>query len=410
MDHCLSHKTPFFNSLRPVESLPSRVKASTFSSRSSIRENPLKSPGNYCGGISLIGGRAYQGRRAGLAVVAATNYSDCGGGLNTPVQPKSVAGKLLGSVLQNDPEYFPQVVKKQLEQLVVDRHEALARINLSSASDEACLHRRIAELKERECQAAAEDIIYMLICAKFYEIRVHLVPRLSKCMCYGRLEIVPSKDWELESIHSFEALEMIREHLNTFVGWRTNSNVTNKWALTQISRFQLCQVYTASVLYGYFLKSASLRHTLEKKWFRNNFDLGLNVGSCLPVLNNFPLGSKQAEVGRVMSVRSTSVGEVPCNQGRKQETLKGYIMGFDPETFQMCAKPRSKEAANVIEQQISELFHDGKTGLLQNKELISTSYASLKRFVLEGIAFGSFLWDAEEFVNTVYELKDNKTD
>lgn len=78
-------------------------------------------------------------------MLAATNSTDseCGEyrGLNTPVQPMTPAGRLLSSVLLNDPEYFPQVVQKQLEQLVVDRYEALARMNLSSASDESCLHR-----------------------------------------------------------------------------------------------------------------------------------------------------------------------------------------------------------------------------------------------------------------------------
>ncbi|KAL3531069.1 hypothetical protein ACH5RR_010391 [Cinchona calisaya] len=389
MDYCLSYKNPLSSSLLQ-SSLPSKVKAF----------NNL--PFNFSGRTN---------RKPFFLVLASnsSNSSECGEyrGLNAPLQPRSAAGRLLSSVLLNDPEYFPQVVKKQLEQLVVDRCESLARMNLSSKSVEACLHRRIAELKEHECRAAVEDVMYMLICSKFYEIRVHLVPQLSKCMYNGRLEIMPSKDWELESIHSFEVLEMIREHLTTSVSWRANSNVTDKWAVTQIPRLQLCQVYTASVLFGYFLKSASLRHTLEQNLSQNNFDLCLNMGSHFPVSEMWTLGSRGAVFGHVMSMRSTSLSEVSCNRAKKHEKLRCYVMGFDPESFQICAKPKSKEAANLIERQSSALFGDVKTGVPETNEEISTSFASLKRFVLEAIAFGSFLWDAEECVRTVYELEDN---
>ncbi|CDP03929.1 unnamed protein product [Coffea canephora] len=400
MDHCLAHKYPSSLSLLQ-SSLPPKLNPS--------RVSPFNFAGNITRRINF-GGRTRSPYRRGFLVLAASGTgSECGEyrGLYTPVQPTTPAGRLLGTVLLNDPDYFPQVVQKQLEQLAVDRYEALLRMNLSSASHEACLHRRIAELKEHECQAAIEDAMYVVICSKFYEIRVHLVPQLSKCMYNGRLEIQPSKDWELESIHSFEVLEMIREHLTTFVGWRANSSVTDKWAVTQISRLQLCQVYTASVLYGYFLKAASLRHTLEKNLLHMNFDLGLNVGSHFPVADMWALGSKAAMFGRVLSTRSTSVSEVSSNQANKGDKLRCYVMGFDPESLQMCAKPKSKEAANLIERQSFALFGDEETGLLETNEVISTSFASLKRYVLEAIAFGSYLWDAEEYISTICELEDN---
>lgn len=82
-------------------------------------------------------------------------------------------------------------------------------------------------------------------------------------------------------------------------------------------------------------------------------------------------------------------------------------MGFDPETLQMCAKPKSKEALDLIERHCCALFGDENTGLLETDNSISTSFASLKRFVLEAVAYGSFLWDAEECVNAVYKLEEN---
>ena len=123
--------------------------------------------------------------------------------------------------------------------------------------------RRIAELKERYCKTAVQDMMYMLIFYKYSEIRVPLVPKLSRCIYNGRLEIWPSKDWELESIYSCDTLEIIKEHVSAVIGLRVNSCVTDNWATTQIQKLHLRKVYAASILYGYFLKSASLRHQLE---------------------------------------------------------------------------------------------------------------------------------------------------
>lgn len=346
-------------------------------------------------------------RRPSVAVVAA-NGSQCEeySGLNAPLKPRSSAGSYLSHVLLDDQEFFLVAAKDQLEKLADDRREAVKRMNLSSGSGEAFLHRRIAELRETECQTAVEDVMYMLICYRFSGIRVHMVPQISKCIYNNRLEILPSKDWELESIHSFEVLQMIREHLTALVGWKANSPVTAEWATTQVSRFQLCGVYTASVLYGYLIKSASVRLRLE-----GLSQINVDVGTRSPAVSQLCSlgGSKGIGLGHAISTKPASAGEASShNQANKKEkeNLKCYLMSFDPETLEMCAKPKSKEAVRLIERHACALFGDDET-LLESNEVISTSFASLKRFVLEAIAFGSFLWDAEEYVKAVYELEEN---
>lgn len=266
--------------------------------------------------------------------------------------------------------------------------------------------RRIAELKEQESQTAIEDVMYMLISYKFSEIRVHLVPRLSQCIYNGRLEIYPSKDWELESIHSLEVLEMIKEHLGAVIGWRADSGVTNNWATTNISKLRLCRIYAASILYGYFLKSASMRHRLELSLTDVNYDLRANTGTRLSLSDFWSYGLNLA-FGRVQNKHVTAVGEASCSQVKRHEKLSSYVMGFDPEVLQMCAKPKSREAMNLIEKHSYALFGDEKSGLVEVDEIISTSLASQKRFVLEAVAFGSFLWDSEEYVDSAYKLKQN---
>ncbi|KAK4440508.1 UV-B-induced protein, chloroplastic [Sesamum alatum] len=344
-----------------------------------------------------------------LIVVASTSSTSKRefGGLNAPLEPRTPAGRFLSGVLLDDRDNFRVAARKELERLANERDEAAARLQLSLGSDEACLHRRIAEFKKHECRDAVEEVMYMLIFHKFNEMRVHLIPRLSKCVYNGRLEIWPSKDWELESIHSFEVLQMVREHLSAVVGWKSISNVTASWATTEIQRFRLCKLYAASILYGYFLKSASLRHHLERGLDLNNSHFGIGARNQLSVPEMFSVGSDYITSGRVGSTKSSSVGQVSYSLGSKQENLRFYVMGFDAETIQMCAKLKSKEAVNLIERHSCALFGDEETGLVETDDVITTSFASLKRFLLEAVAFGSFLWEAENCVNAVYMLEEN---
>ncbi|XP_073039279.1 UV-B-induced protein At3g17800, chloroplastic-like [Primulina eburnea] len=379
MDCCLFYGRPSFS----LATLPSRTYRRPIDSGLLIDRRPL---------IVLASASGSSARKCEF------------GGLNAPLEPRTPAGRFLSGVLLDERVSFQFAAREQLEMLAAERDEADARMRLSLGSDEASLHRRVAELKRDECQAVVEDIMYMLIYHKFSEIGVYLVPRISQCVYNGRLEIFPSRDWELESIHSIEAVEMVREHVNDVVGWRANSNVRESWAITEIERLRLCKLYAASVLYGYFLKSASLRHGLEWGLYRSNF----SIGDCthVPLPETFSLESKLVASSQSSNLRSASVGQVSYGPVNKPKNLKRYVMGFDKETIQMCAKPKSTEAVNLIERYTCALF-DKKTGLLESDEIISTSFASLKRFVLEAVAFGSFLLEAENCVNAVYTLEEN---
>ncbi|RID59797.1 hypothetical protein BRARA_F02996 [Brassica rapa] len=288
-----------------------------------------------------------------MVVVAAAGAS-----IDAPLVPRSAQGKFLSCVLMKKRPLFHFAVADLLKQLAEDKEAALSRMFLSSGSDEASLHRRIAQLKESNCQTAIEDIMYMLILYKFSEIRVPLVPKLSTCIYNGKLEVWPSKDWELESIHSRDVLELIKEHSNAVISLRVDSTLTDDLETTEIDKHHLSRVYTASILYGYFLKSASLRHQLE-----------------------------------------CSLSEGITKQ------LRHYISGFDPKILQRCAKPRSRDAKNLIEKQSLALFGPEEK---EEESVIVTSFSSLKRLLLEAVAFGSFLWDTEEYVDGAFKLKENE--
>lgn len=262
--------------------------------------------------------------------------------------------------------------------------------------------RRIAQMKENECQAAVEDIMYLMIFYKFSEIKVPLVPSLSRCIYNGRLEIWPSKDWALESIYSFEVLEIVREHIAAVIGLRANSSVKDHWAITTISKSVLSRIYVASILYGYFLKSALLRLQLEQCMALESNDL--NPRQRTPIQHH---GIKNLLFDRISSMQSELQSPEESSREKKPGNLKCYVMGFDPETLQRCAKLKSEEATSLIENHSRALFGDEKPGSMEDDEVILTSFSSLKRLVLEAVAFGSFLWETEECINTVYMLKEN---
>ncbi|XP_050206742.1 UV-B-induced protein At3g17800, chloroplastic [Mercurialis annua] len=349
-----------------------------------------------------------------LFVVARAGFSHCepssssSSSLNTPLEPCSAAGKFLSSVFQNQRELFDVAVAEELKLLADDRNGAVSRMLLSSRSDEAFLHRRIAQLKEQECQIAVEDVMYLLIFSKFSEIKVPLVPKLSRCIYNSRLEIGPSKDWELESIHSCEVLEMIREHVCTVIGLRANCSVTDSWATTEIQRLQLGRVYAASMLYGYFLKSASSRHYLDTCLAELCDDVHLSCRTDRQYAESLSQGPTNHVFGGVSNMQSASTGLGSNNQVRKCENLRCYVMGFDAETLKRCAKLKSKEAKHLIGKHTRALFGDDETGLLEDDEVILTSFSSLKRLVLEAVAFGSFLWDAEDYVDSVFKLSEHE--
>ncbi|CAL0304548.1 unnamed protein product [Lupinus luteus] len=345
-----------------------------------------------------------------LNIKASAEPSHCEfSSLNSPLAPRSLVGKFLTGVLMNHPQLFHVVVKEELKLLNDDRDAAFARMLVNQGSDEDMLHRRIAQVKENECQIAIEDIMHCLILHKFSEIRVPLVPKLSSCVYNGRLEILPSKDWELESIHSMEVLGIIREHISTLTGLRANFSVNESWATTKIRQFYLARIYVASILYGYFLKSVSLRYRLERSLFSGTHDRHLGHRTALSPLSFHdmcPYGSKDVIFGDKSDMQSAWQGIV-IRQEEEVEDLKCYIMRFHLESLQRCAKLRSKEAVHLVENYSDALFLNLECGLVEN-DVILTSFSSLRRLVLEAVAFGSFLWDTEDYIDNVYKLKDHE--
>ncbi|XP_072950226.1 UV-B-induced protein At3g17800, chloroplastic-like [Typha angustifolia] len=337
------------------------------------------------------------GRTSTLSIVASAQHDEYESrSVGTPLEPQSAEGNFLCGILKSQPHIFPFAAAEQLEELATERKSAFARWENSIGSPESSLHRRIAEMKDQECQISIQDVMYMLIVYKFTQIKVPMVPNLYKIMNNGRLEIWSSKDEDLESIHGLEVLEMVREHLSNVIRMTCKSDSKANLLMCGIKRLHLGRVYAASIMYGYFMKSVSLRHQL---------DLNLAQMNC-----QFPhLGNQEQEnlVALGCSANMASSSHSRSDARVKAQKLRGYMMGFDSKTLQLCAKLRSQEATNLIENHSWALFGDHDKNTLANNEVITVTSSGLKRLVLEAVAFGSFLWDAEGHVDTIYKLKES---
>lgn len=348
-------------------------------------------------------GCCFNTRRRPGNVKASAGASHCEfSSLNSPLEPKSHVGKFLSGVLQNHRQMFHVAVAEELKLLVDDRDAAAARMALTTGSDEDLLHRRIAQMKEHECEIAVQDVMYLLIFYKFSEIRVPLIPKLSKCTYNGRLEILPSKDWELESIYSLGILDLIREHVTSMTGLKAKSSVTETWATTEIQEFLLARIYVASILYGYFLKSISLRYHLERSLSVANHG---DHRTTLTIRDPHAYEIKDIIFG--LMGNNQSVGQGVMKQEEEIKDMKCYVTGFHPGLLERFAKLRSKEAVNLVESYSLALFGNEESGLVESNNVILTSFSTLKRLVLEAVAFGSFLWETEDYIDSVYKLRDN---
>ncbi|CAI7930947.1 unnamed protein product [Closterium sp. NIES-54] len=299
--------------------------------------------------------------------------------------------------------------------------------------------RRMAEVRNSERMRAIKEVMYALIVQKFIESGAPLLPKVpfvtvdpsstlfpSAATSPFGLDLVPTvpvKEQELSSVHSEEALDMVKEHLATILGPRPTGPmaalINDDRVVVGTSKLRLGQVYAASIMYGYFLRRVDQRFQLEKS-------IGMLKGF---VGSAAAKGDAEGEEGAqqvvfppeevveevVEEVKGESAGEEGKEgegegEGKAEQTLRAYVQSFDPETLQMTATMRSKESVEVIERHTEALF--GKPKVEANEEGVAVvkddaarlTVSTLRRLVLEAVAFGGFLWDIESFVDTRFKI------
>lgn len=326
----------------------------------------------------------------------------------TPVAPlefESPVGQLLSQILQTHPHLLPAAVDQQLENL--QTHEDSQGQETSSSQD--LLYKRIAEVREKEKRRTLEEIIYCLIVQKFMDNDILMIPKLSATSNpTGRVDVWPNQEHKLESIHSPEAFEMIQSHISLVLGERLVGPLDTT---VQISKIKLGKLYAASIMYGYFLKRVDERFQLERTMKTLPDGLGKDQ-----VNFEDPSGRRLWDPASVIRVFPDDGGEIGGGgimdtDEDKSYKLRSYVMYLDAETLQRYATIRSKEAISLIEKQTQALFgrpdiriaEDGSIDT-SNDEILEVTFSGLTMLVLEAVAFGSFLWDAESYVESKYHF------
>lgn len=272
-------------------------------------------------------------------------------------------------------------------------------------------------MKAEERRKAVEETMYALIVHKFISCGAPLVPKLPETAGKeGSVIIVgPPKEKELESVHSPEGLEMAKEHVTMVLGGKSTSDWVDQHIVAQISKLRVGQVYAASIMFGYFLRRVDARFQLEKT-MKGMSPVEVNeeteVEAAAEAVSGDALAAEAAA-----AVASLAAGKSNGNASSilqvigKPCKLRSYVMSFDSATLQASATMRTREGLNLIERHAEALFGkpditmgpDG-TLVLAKDDTIRINFSGLRRLVLEAIAFGSFLWDVESYVDSQYPL------
>lgn len=342
--------------------------------------------------------------RARTLTVKASGDSSPDSSRLAPLELESPVGQLLAQILHTHPHLLPAAVDQQLENLTNDRETQ--REEAATSSLGLSLYKRIAEVKEKERQMAVEEIIYCLVVQKFLDSGISLIQKVSTTSDpAGRVDFWPNQEHKLKSVHSPEAFEMIESHLSLVLGDRVVGPVND---IVQISKLKLGKLYAASIMYGYFLKRVDERFQLEQS------------------MNTLPEGFKEEQQSFQQPPQSpfwdpdSLIRLMPDDDGDggqldsledKSYRLRSYVMYLDAETLQRYATIRSKEAISLIEKQTQALFgrpdiriaEDGSLDT-SSDEVVSVTFSGLTMLVLEAVAFGSFLWDAESYAESKYHF------
>ncbi|XP_010540738.1 PREDICTED: UV-B-induced protein At3g17800, chloroplastic [Tarenaya hassleriana] len=354
-------------------------------------------------------GAAFDNGRGRGVTVRASGESNENSDLIAPLELESPVGQLLVQILRTHPHLLPITVDQQLENLA---NEKEARGNELPSSQDP-LYKRIAEVKEKERRKTLEEILYCLVVQRFAENEISMIPQIKQTSDpAGRVDFWPNQEQKLEAVHSAEAFEMIQSHLTLVLGDRMVGPLNS---IVQISKIKLGKLYAASVMYGYFLRRVDQRYQLERKMntlpskrqekTRERYE---EPSPPYPLWDPDSLIRIQPEDYDPDEYAMDREAE---EEGESSYRLRSYVMYLDPETLQRYATIRSKEAMSLIERQTQALFgrpdirilEDGKLNT-SNDEVLSLTFSGLAMLVLEAVAFGSFLWDAESYVESKYHF------
>ena len=388
--------------------------------------------------------------RRGAVKVAAAKGSDEENPTfqGAPMSPGSGHGQMLAHVLDAEPQLFEAAVEATLDRMIdeLDQQEQ-SEGSIDVSQDEKdkggmVLFRRIEQMRALERRSGVQDVMYANILQKFLSIGVDMLPPLDD-------EDVLLRGVDLtkltSGVHSVEALEMVKEHLMGMLGPQASNAYSN--TLVRMSKLQCAQMYAASIMFGYFLRKADKRFKLDRAMGTLPMN-PLDSAKALEELFNSASAMDSMDEADGAGVGGFANSEFPGASGvfdvddkgnatedaskpgaQNNLTLKQYIQSFDQNALAETARIVSMEGVTLAERQTGALFgsiedlamemqralEEGGEPITSPDQLMSRvqdvvgggkvktltlPVATQRRVVLEAVAFGTFLRDAETYVDT----------
>jgi len=375
--------------------------------------------------------------------------------VGAPMDPGSAHGQMLAHVLDNESHLFTAAVEATLDRMseeldadeqrqgsvdvtadedetAVTSRSASAAANAPSGADGGglVLFRRIQAMRASERRNGVQDVMYANILQKFRGLNVDMLPPLDEEMFDVRgVDLTRLTD----GVHSANALSMVKEHLMGMLGPAASSASAN--ALVRTSKLQAAQMYAASIMFGYFLRKADKRFSLDRAMgtlplnpeeSARSLEALFESASAMDSVDEAHLGIVSGDARGRPSASERSDDMPQASEGKL--TLKQYIQSFDAATLAETARVVSLEGVVLAERQTGALFgsvetlaremqsalEEGGEPITSPEELmrrvedvvgggkvatVTLPVATQRRVVLEAVAFGSFLRDAEAFVD-----------
>jgi len=315
-----------------------------------------------------------------------------------------------------EPHLFDEAVDAQLERLAA---EAAAAGAASAGSSEVTLYRRIEDVKRRARSQSVQDLMYYSVLRKFMSLGVDLLPPLDGAADVGSVNLVALT----KGVHSVEALELVREHLENALGGGGGRAPPMQQQLVRMSKLQAAQVYAASLMFGYFLRRVDARFQLARQTGTLPRSQEETVKALEALFNSAAAEEPEAGAAAWAPGGPSPLDQPPAAalEPQRQASLRGYVRSFDAETLAATARIVSLEGVALVERQTTALFGsidalseemtkaigEGVSSredfmqrmskALESGEIksITLTYAAQRRVVLEALAFGSFLRDVE---------------
>lgn len=270
---------------------------------------------------------------------------------------------------RDQPHLFKDALAEQLNRIREEKEAASASASADQKGDKADtfslqLSKRVEEVKLREQRITVEDILYVSLVERFLSIGVDMLPPLD-----GHVDVGPCDLTVLtNSVHSKEAIEVVKEHLMSIMGPAASAYSTS---LVKMSKLQGAQVYAASVMFGYFLRRVDKRFQLDKF-------MGTLPSSKEDSVARLERLFRDEDAADVAAAAAAAAGTAPAPA---KPVLRAYIESFDQKTMAETARVVSVEAASLVERQTSGLFGDIQRLQLQMKEVIGEDARSLEELM-----------------------------